>query len=96
MTEHLIDRFLNYVAIDTQSNEDSGTSPSTMKQHDLAGLLVSELVELGAEDVVYDRDYCNVYAKLSGEGEPLGFVAHMDTSPAASGANVKPRIIENY
>ena len=44
MTEHLIDRFLNYVAIDTQSDEESGTSPSTMKQHDLAGLIVSELI----------------------------------------------------
>lgn len=96
MTENLINRFLNYVAIDTQSSEESTTSPSTMKQHDLAGLLVSELVELGAEDVVYDRDHCNVYAKLKGEGEPLGFVSHMDTSPAASGANVKPRFIENF
>ena len=60
MTENLINRFLNYVAIDTQSSEESTTSPSTMKQHDLAGLLVSEFVELGAEDVVYDRDHGRV------------------------------------
>ena len=96
MNEQLIDRFLNYVAIDTQSDEESMTRPSTMKQHDLAGLLVSELVELGAEDVVYDREHCYVYAKVMGEGEPLGFISHMDTSPAASGAHVRPRIIENY
>jgi tripeptide aminopeptidase len=87
----LIDRFFRYVKIDTQSAEDTGTSPSTAKQHDLAKVLYSELTEMGVE-THYDRDHCYVYAKLPGEEPALGFIAHMDTSPAASGANVRPRI----
>lgn len=96
--QKLIDRFIRYAKIDTQSQEDSDTSPSTMKQHDLAKLLVSELQEMGAEDVYYDREHCYVYASVPGEpeSEPLGFIAHMDTSPAVSGTGVSPRIIENY
>ena len=91
----LIDRFFRYVKIDTQSAEDTGTSPSTAKQHDLAKVLYSELTEMGVE-AHYDRKHCYVYAKLPGEEPALGFIAHMDTSPAASGANVSPRIEENY
>ena len=84
----LIDRFFRYVRIDTQSAEDTGTSPSTAKQHDLAKVLYSELTEMGVE-AHYDRKHCYVYAKLPGEEPALGFIAHMDTSPAASGANVR-------
>ncbi|MCR5776945.1 MAG: peptidase T [Lachnospiraceae bacterium] len=92
----LIDRFLRYVQIDTQSDEESGLSPSTAKQHDLAKVLVSELEAMGASEIHYDTEHCYVYACVPGEQPAIGFIAHMDTSPAVSGANVKPRIIENY
>ena len=71
----LIDRFFRYVKIDTQSAEDTGTSPSTAKQHDLAKVLYSELTEMGVE-AHYDRKHCYVYAKLPGEEPALGFIAH--------------------
>lgn len=93
--EALLHRFLRYVEIDTQSDEDSGTSPSTAKQYHLATQLAYELRHLGAE-VDYDKDHCYVYAVIPGEEPALGFIAHMDTSPAVSGANVQPRIIDAY
>ena len=97
----VIERFLRYVKIDTQSSEDSITSPSTAKQHDLAKILYSELQEMGASDVFYDKEHCYVYAKIPStdngdKKEALGFIAHMDTSPETSGENVNPRIIEKY
>jgi len=97
----VIDLFLEYVKIDTQSDEDCTTSPSTAKQHILAELLARQLAEMGAEDVVYDKEHCYVYATIpatkGSENSPvLGFIAHMDTSPAVSGKDVKPRIVENY
>ena len=87
----LIDRFLRYVKIDTQSAEDAEGQPSTAKQRNLAALLAEELRELGAE-VDYDEEHCYVYAKLPGTEPALGFIAHMDTSPEASGKDVKPRV----
>ena len=93
--KELIDRFFRYVQIDTQSTEDSDTQPSTMKQHNLAALLYQELCEMGL-DAYYDREHCYVYATLPGENPAIGFISHMDTSPAASGAGVRPRIEENY
>lgn len=95
------DRFLKYVKIDTRSDENSNTSPSTMKQHNLAWLLVDELEEIGAEEIFYDKEHCYVYASVPAsvgmEDRPvLGFIAHMDTSPAVSGENVKPRMIADY
>lgn len=97
----VIEKFLNYVRIDTQSDENSAGCPSTEKQHNLAGLLVQELTEMGAEEITYDREHCYVYASLPAskgcEDRPvLGFIAHMDTSPAVTAENVKPRMIENY
>ncbi|WP_462414806.1 peptidase T [Eisenbergiella tayi] len=99
----VVDKFLKYVTIDTQSDEDSTTSPSTEKQKDLARLLVGELKEMGASDVRMDEEYGYVYAtipstlKEEGKEVPvIGFIAHMDTSPAVSGKDVKPRIVENY
>ena len=97
----VIEKFLRYVVIDTQSEEGSTTCPTTEKQHDLAKLLVKELEEMGAEEITYDTEHCYVYASIpatSGkENKPvLGLIAHMDTSPAVTGKNVKPRIIENY
>jgi tripeptide aminopeptidase len=91
----LVERFLRYVKIDTQSCEDSDTQPSTVKQQDLARMLYRELQELGL-NASYDTAHCCVYAALPGTGPALGFIAHMDTSPSASGENVQPRIEENY
>ena len=99
--ENVIDRFLRYVQIDTCSDGDSNTHPSTQKQHDLAGLLAEELQVMGAEEITYDREHCYVYATVPAskgcEDKPaVGFIAHMDTSPAMSGAGVKPRIVKDY
>ncbi len=97
----IIDRFLRYVQIDTKSDDRTGTSPSTAKQHNLARVLVEELTELGITDVTYDAEHCYVYASIPAsagcESAPaLGFIAHMDTSPAVSGENVKPYRVVNY
>lgn len=96
-----IDRFLRYVQIDTQSDEESVTSPSTMKQHNLAALLEEELTLMGAEDICYDKEHCYVYATIPAtpgmEDKPvMGLIAHMDTSPAVSGADVHPCLITEY
>lgn len=98
---NVTERFLKYVKIDTQSQSDMDVVPSTQKQHDLANVLVDELNAMGAKDVVYDTEHCYIYAAIPASAgyeavEPLGFVAHMDTSEAVSGKNVNPRIIENY
>jgi len=99
--EKVIENFLAYVKIDTESSEESTSTPSTMKQHDLAGILAEQLRKMGAEEITYDREHCYVYATVPAsaghEKAPvIGFIAHMDTSPAVTGAGVKPRIIENY
>lgn len=91
--ETAFDRFLRYVKIDTQSAEDQPTTPSTLKQFNLANLLAKELKELGAENVRVS-EFAIVYASLPGnlpdnsKVPVLGFIAHMDTSPAVSGENV--------
>ncbi len=98
----VIEKFLRYVKIDTQSDAETGTSPSTAKQHDLAKLLFEELTKIGASDVYYDKEHCYVYASIpsnmkDGKDRPaLGFIAHMDTSDEVSGKDVKPRTVENY
>lgn len=98
----VLDKFLRYVRIDTQSSEETSDKvPSTEKQRDLAKLLYEELLQLGASDVRYDAEHCYVYAvipsNMDGKDIPaVGFIAHMDTSPAVSGRNVNPRVIENY
>lgn len=91
----LIERLLRYVKIDTQSDEEAVSQPSTQKQHDLARLLYKELCDMGVS-AHYDTQHCYVYAKLPGNEPAIGFVAHMDTSPACSGRDVRPRIVENY
>ncbi len=98
---NVLERFLKYVKIDTQSDETTGTSPSTAKQHELARLLEIELNEMGAEEIYYDIEHCYVYATIPAakgyECTPvIGFIAHMDTAPSMSGTNVRPRIIEKY
>lgn len=98
-----LERLISYIKIDTQSSEESGTHPSTEKQFDLARKLEAELRELGAKDVRLS-DKCYVYARIPSnltEAENavtpvLGLISHMDTSPAASDTDVKPRLIEKY
>lgn len=95
----VLERFLKYVAMDTESVEDAGCFPSSEKQKQLGALLYEELKELGAENPRMD-EYGYVYATIPAtttkQVPVLGFLAHMDTSPAISGANVKPRIVKNY
>ena len=99
MAETVVDRFLRYVAIDTQSKEDSESYPSTAKQFDLLNLLVKELKELGVSQVSID-EHGYVMATLPATTKistpTIGFIAHVDTSPEVSGANVKPQIVANY
>lgn len=97
----VIEKFLRYVKIDTQSREElSDHVPSTEKQRNLAKLLYQELVDMGASEVRYDEEHSYVYAvipsNMDKEVPAIGFIAHMDTSDAVSGENVNPRIIENY
>ena len=95
----IVERFLKYVSFDTQSSETSEVTPSTDKQFALAKYLVEELTALGMTEVEMD-EHAYVYATLpANTDKPLptiGFIAHMDTSPDASGKDVKPRIVENY
>ena len=92
-------RFLKYVSFDTQSDENSTTSPSTEKQFDLADFLSEEMQILGVDEVER-TDQGIVYGKIySNTDEPMkaiGFIAHMDTSPDASGHDIHPRIIRSY
>ncbi|HEY0770358.1 MAG TPA: peptidase T [Sphingobacteriaceae bacterium] len=95
----VVERFLKYVTIDTQSDPDSGTYPSTEKQKDLGKILVEELKEMGIKDAELD-DYGYVYASIPATSEKqvpvICFCSHMDTSPDCSGKNVKPIIHKNY
>ena len=97
----VIEKFLEYVKMDTQSSAESGTTPSTPAQHELAKLLYRQLGEMGAKELVYDQEHCYLYATVPAscgrEQVPVvGLIAHMDTSPAVTGKNVKPRIVEHY
>lgn len=95
--EKLLDRFLRYVAVDTQSDENSESQPSTAKQLNLLKMLCDELKALGLEAELDEWGY--VMAKLPSNCDSkakVGFIAHVDTAPDASGADIKPQIIENY
>ncbi|MBN1398535.1 MAG: peptidase T [Bacteroidetes bacterium] len=99
MSDTVLDKFLRYAAIDTQSKEDSDSYPSTAKQFDLLKLLVKELKELGVPQVEIDEHgyvIASLPANVSLNVPAIGFVAHVDTSPEVSGANVKPQIIKEY
>ena len=94
--ETVVEKFLRYVKIDTQSSETANTFPSTEKQKDLGRLLYEELNKMGAKDVFFDENFGYVYAKIPATGDwtgekTLGLLAHMDTSPETSGKNVNPR-----
>ena len=97
--DQIVNRFLKYVSFDTQSDEASSSTPSTEKQFRLAEYLIEELRAVGLEEVEMDTQGY-VYATLPSNVEhavpTIGFIAHIDTSPDASGANVQPRIVQNY
>lgn len=101
MKEKVLEKFLRYIAIDTASDPESSTQPSTQKQLNLSRLLVKELQEMGIKDVELDQ-YGYVMATIpsnlpAGKNIPkIGFVAHVDSAPDAPGANIKPQIIKNY
>ena len=97
--EPALARFLRYVVIDTQASESSDTYPSTAKQLDLSRLLVEELKEIGLEDAILDAHgyvMATVPATVEREVPALGLIAHVDTSPQVSGANVKPQLVTGY
>lgn len=95
----IVKRFLNYVSFDTQSSEETSTTPSTAKQMDLASYLRDELRRIGLQDVELDEMgylYATLPANTDADIPTIGFISHMDTSPDCSGANVRPRIVEKY
>ncbi|MDL0421303.1 peptidase T [Caldifermentibacillus hisashii] len=99
MKDELIKRFTTYVKIDTQSNEDSQTCPSTPGQWDLLNLLVDELKEIGMEEVTIDENgyvFATLPANTNKQVPTIGFLAHVDTATDFTGKNVKPQIVENY
>ena len=97
--EDIIRRFVGYVTVDTESDPESDTTPSTAKQWDLANALVEELKAIGMSDVTIDKN-AYIMATLPSNVEhkvpTIGFISHFDTTPDFTGANVKPQIIENY
>lgn len=98
---NIVDRFIGYTRFDTQSSEDSNTTPSTPKQMEFARYLKQELENEGLSEVELD-EHGYLYATLPAnapEGKPIptiGFISHYDTSPDCSGANINPRIVEQY
>ncbi|PKA82077.1 tripeptide aminopeptidase [Ulvibacter sp. MAR_2010_11] len=97
--QHLIDRFISYVTIDTESDPESDTTPSSAKQWDLAKALVIELTRIGMQDVTIDDNayiMATLPSNVAHDVPVIGFISHFDTTPDFTGANVKPQIIENY
>ena len=95
---NLVDRFLRYVSVDTQSNEDSQTQPSTMKQLNLLSMLRDELLAMGVEATLDEYGYvmARIPSNVDAHVPAVGFISHVDTSPDASGADIKPQIIHDY
>jgi tripeptide aminopeptidase len=97
--QHTIDRFISYVTIDTESDPNSETTPSTKKQLVLANILVKELNAIGMTDVTLDKNgyvMATLPSNIDYEVPTVGFISHYDTSPDYTGANVKPQVIANY
>ena len=96
--EKILDRFLRYVSVDTQSNEESESQPSTGKQLNLLRMLRDELEALGVEATLDEYGYVmgKIPANVEGQIPAVGFIAHVDTAPDASGADIKPQIVPAY
>ena len=97
--QHIIDRFISYVIIDTESDSSSETTPSTKKQWDLANKLVEELKAIGMQEVTIDEKayiMATLPSNVDHKVPTIGFISHFDTTPDFTGANVKPQIISNY
>ena len=94
----ILDRFLRYVAVDTQSNEESESQPSAEKELVLLQMLRDELIAMGVEATLDEYGYvmATIPSNVEGNVPAVGFIAHVDTAPDASGAGVKPQIIKNY
>jgi tripeptide aminopeptidase len=96
---NLLNRFLEYVKIDTQSDADSSTVPSTAKQFNLLNLLKKQLQDLGVQDIRLDPTgnlYATIPSNVKGKSPSIGLMAHVDTASEMSGANVKPNVIQDY
>jgi len=99
MTGTVLDRFLRYVVIDTQSDPASSTQPTTEKQKDLGRVLVAELLEIGLSDAHLDEHgyvYATIPANTDKKVPVICFCSHMDTAPDFTGKNVKPQMVKNY
>jgi len=96
--EPILDRFLRYVSVDTQSNEDSESQPSTAKQLNLLKMLCDELNAMGVRATLDEYGYVmgSIPSNLEHDAPAIGFISHVDTAPDASGADIHPQIIENY
>tara|TARA_R110002111_G_scaffold108_2_gene1846 strand:- start:88 stop:1326 length:1239 start_codon:yes stop_codon:yes gene_type:complete len=97
--QHIINRFISYVTIDTESDPNSETTPSTAKQWDLANKLVEELKSIGLSDVTIDNNsyiMATLPSNIEHQVPTIGFISHFDTSPDFTGANVNPKIIKDY
>ena len=96
--EPILDRFLRYVSVDTQSNEDSESQPSTAKQLNLLKMLCDELNVMGVRATLDEYGYVmgSIPSNLEHDAPAIGFISHVDTAPDASGADIHPQIIENY
>ena len=98
MMEKILDRFLRYVSVDTQSNEESESQPSTAKQLNLLRMLRDELEAMGVEATLDEYGYVmgRIPSNIDKEVPAVGFIAHVDTAPDASGADIKPQVIPDY
>jgi len=97
--QHLVDRFLGYITVDTESDPNSDETPSSKKQWDLANLITEELKRIGMQDVSIDENayiMATLQSNVDHDVPVVGFISHFDTSPDFTGANVNPQIIENY
>ena len=97
--KHIVNRFISYITIDTESDPNSETTPSTEKQWDLANLLVKELKAIGMSDVSIDENayvMATLPSNVDHDVPAIGFISHFDTSPDFTGANVNPQFVENY
>ena len=97
--QNIIDRFISYVIIDTESDPNSNSTPSTEKQWNLANKLVEELKSIGLEEVTIDKNayiMATLPSNVSHDVPTIGFVSHFDTTPDFTGANVNPQIVKNY